>query len=190
MKVSEFMKPADKVISVAPTDSIRQAMDLMMAHKVGAVLVLITGTYHVPIGIVTKTDLVDAYSKNLTLDHQVQEIMSKDLLTCTMNMPKDKAASLMEKNQKHHMVVVEDGTQHFRGLISSWDICAETAKDDKAWPWNRSQDGRFHKPDEHPVSPYISTTAPKNERPVVRRSEMGDSFRAYIDHLDLNYYEM
>ena len=65
----------------------------------------------------------------------------------------------------------------------------------KIRPWNRSRDGRFHKPDEvrrdTPSSPTMSATdPPKNERPVVRRSQMGDSFRNYIDTLDLNFYEM
>jgi CBS domain-containing protein len=193
MQVSTFMKPADKVITVEPTDSIRQAMDLMLAHKIGAIVVLVTGTYHVPIGIITKTDLVHAYSKNLTLDHPVREVMSKDLLTCTETMSRDRAAGLMEKNKTHHMIVVEEGTQHFRGMVSSWDITVECARDDRAWPWNRSKDGRFHKPDEKlaATSPTISTTAGvKNERPVVRRSQMGDSFRNYVDLLELNCFEM
>jgi CBS domain-containing protein len=53
MQISAFMVPAEKVITVSPTDTIQQAMDQMVKHKVGAIVVLVTGNYHVPIGIVT-----------------------------------------------------------------------------------------------------------------------------------------
>jgi CBS domain-containing protein len=184
MHVSGFMVPAEKVFTVAPTDTIRQAMDLMLEHKIGAVVVLVTGTYHVPIGIITKTDLLKAYHDNLTLDHPVKEIMTKDLATCTETMSRDQAARILERNQNHHAIVV-DKSQHFRGLVSTWDITSECAKDDRAWPWNRSEDGRFHKPDEVQelgTSP-THVTETMNERPVARHSQMGDSFRSYIDNL-------
>jgi CBS domain-containing protein len=182
------MVPAEKVITVSPTDTIKQAMDLMLKHKVGAIVVLVTGNYHVPIGIVTKTDLVNAYHDNLPIDHPVKEIMSHDLATCTETMSRDQAARVLEKNKNHHALVV-DKNCHFKGLISSWDITVECANDDRAWPWNRSEDGRFHKPNEtkdgtSPKSSMdITHMAERNVRPIVRRSEMGDSFRGYVDTL-------
>jgi CBS domain-containing protein len=180
------MIPADKVMTVAPTDSARKAMDLMLKHKIGAVVVLVTGTYHVPIGIITKTNLIEAYHDGLTLDRAVKEIMNKqDLVTCTENMSRDQVARILETNKTHHVIVV-DKNEHFCGLVTAWDITVECAKDDRAWPWNRSEDGKFHKPSEHATemstSP-TSTTQPVNPRPVQRRSQQGDSFRAYIDTL-------
>jgi hypothetical protein len=166
-------------------------MDQMVKHKVGAIVVLVTGNYHVPIGIVTKTDLVNAYHANVTLDHPVKEIMSHDdLATCIETMSRDQAARVLEKNKNHHALVV-DKNCHFKGLISSWDITVECAKDDRAWPWNRSEDGRFHKPTEpttmetSPTSSMMDITpmAERNVRPITRRSQMGDSFRGYVDTL-------
>jgi hypothetical protein len=91
----------------------------------------------------------------------------------------------------NHAIVVDEN-QHFQGLVSSWDIAKECAADDRSWPWNRSEDGRFHKPVEEilGLSPLgLSPTVPvgemhiSNVRPVPRRSKIGDSFRGYIDQL-------
>jgi hypothetical protein len=90
-------------------------------------------------------------------------------------------------SQNHHAIVVGPNAE-FKGLVSSWDITVECARDDRAWPWNRPEDGRFHKANEHelgasPTTPvdeaHISNVRASGERP----SHLGDSFRAYIDNL-------
>lgn len=124
MHVSGFMIPAEKVATCGQTDTIKQAMDAMLEKKVGSVVVLVgrlTGAYKVPVGIVTETDFVFAYSQGVTLDHTVKEIMSKNVQTCDINLSRDGAAALLERNKTHHAIVV-DGNNHFQGLISSWDI--------------------------------------------------------------------
>ena len=56
-------------------------------------------------------------------------------------------AKFLEKNKVHHALVVnEDGKEV--GLISSLDIATEVAKDARAWPWHRQEDGRAHSPQE------------------------------------------
>jgi CBS-domain-containing membrane protein len=112
--------------------------------------------------------------------------MSKDLETVDDTMSRDQAARVLERNKNHHAIVV-DSNKHFKGVVSSWDITVECAKDDRAFPWNRSPDGRFHSPNEKPdlgTSPTSTTESPINQQPVgLHRSQMGDSFRAYIDNL-------
>jgi hypothetical protein len=110
--------------------------------------------------------------------------MSKNLQTCDVNLSRDGAAALLERNKTHHAIVV-DGNLHFQGLISSWDIVSECAKDNKAYPWNRSPDGRFHKPDEQvDLAATSPTSTVENVRPsVMQPGQMGDSFRAYVDNL-------
>ena len=187
MHVSGFMVPAEKVATCGPRDTIKQAMDAMLEKKVGSVVVVLAGrrlhgAYHVPVGLVTKTDLVSAYKQGLTLDHAVKEIMSKDIQTCDINLSRDGAAALLERNKTHHAIVV-DGNKHFEGLISSLDIASECAKDNKAFPWNRSPDGRFHKPDE---KVELSTTSPTTitaenvGEPVMRPGPCVDDLE-YID---------
>jgi len=160
------MKPADQVISARPSDTIRHVMDLMLKHKVGAVVILALGTYPIPVGIVTKTDLVKAYNAGLQLDRPVKEIMTKEelLATCTEHMSRDEAAKILEHNQNHHAIVIDPETKNFRGLLSSWDITVECAKDDRAWPWNRSEDGKFHKPSEKIPVVVQPTATPEEEQ--------------------------
>lgn len=161
MRVKGFMTSAAKTITVNPTDTIQKAMDLMMEHKVSSLVVVVAiphetkdavkddhGGRWVPLGLVTKTDLVHAYQRSMTpTDHEVQEIMTKaeDLVYCHPNQSRDEAARIMERSEHHHALVTDPTiTNSFLGIVSSWDITAECARDDRAWPWNRSEDGRFH----------------------------------------------
>jgi CBS domain-containing protein len=201
MHVAGFMIPAAKVATCSPTDKIRKALETMLDRKVSCIVVVVKGTYTVPIGLVTKTDVLGAYQQGLTVEHQVLEIMTKDFQTCYMTDSRDQAASILERNKCHHALVIDQVSNHFMGIISSWDITAECAKDHRAWPWNRPPDGRFHPQEEKtkkeeafmiaPSSP--TSTAEGGEdplaaaavmmRPGIHRSQMGDSFRAYIDNL-------
>jgi CBS domain-containing protein len=197
MHVAGFMIPAAKVATCSPTDKIRKALDTMLDMKVSCLVVVVKGTYTVPIGLVTKTDVLGAYQQGLTLEHQVLEIMTKEFQTCYMTDSRDQAASILERNKCHHALVIDEASNHFMGIISSWDITAECAKDHRAWPWNRAPDGRFHSPEEttkkeEAFAPSSPTSTAEGEdplaaaammRPGMRCSQMGDSFRAYIDNL-------
>ena len=57
----------------------------------------------------------------------------RSLLTTTT---KDAAAKFLEKEHKHHAIVINDDG-NFVGLLSSWDVVADTAEEARAWPWNR-----------------------------------------------------
>jgi CBS domain-containing protein len=48
MRVGSFMQPSEKVIAVHPMDTIGKAMELMLDHKVGAVVVLAEESHSVP----------------------------------------------------------------------------------------------------------------------------------------------
>jgi CBS domain-containing protein len=175
------MVPAEEVATCVPSDTIRTALDAILQKKIGAVVILDDGPFQKPLGIVTKTDLVAAYQKGLAVDSPIGEIMSTDLETVNDNQSRDQAAHAFEQNKNHHAIVVNSkGT--FMGIISAWDIAAEAARDDDAYPWQnlRAKDGKFHKP-----------TGPTSPRSVdaARDSHIGDSFRDYIDHLDLVYFD-
>ena len=95
--------------------------------------------------------------------------------------------------QNHHALVMNKNAE-FVGLISSWGITVECARDDRAWPWNRPEEGKFHddankKEEEQlmgtsPTTP-VDETHISNVRGGQRKSQLGDSFRDYIDHLGL-----
>lgn len=187
------MVPAEKVVTCKQTDTIKTVMDLMLEHNIGAVVVPNSPDH--PIGIITKTDIVQAYHDNVSVDHKAQEIMHTELEVCDENMNRDQAAHILERNKNHHAVVV-DKNGEFRGLISSWDITAECARDDRAWPWNRQEGGKFAPKSSQAGTSKLGTspTTPVDEAHISnvrggegeqRKSQMGDSFRDYIDHLGL-----
>ena len=198
MKVAGFMVPAEKVVSVSPTDSVRAVMDLMLVKKIGAVVVIdakdaskgldadADAPLPIPIGIITKSDVMKGYQNGVGIDDLCEAIMFKgDLATCSPDVSRDKAASILEKNHFHHLIVTDEKQELFLGLISSWDISAECARDNRAWPWPRSVDGKFHTP---AVKPQPRSTSPQHaeDHPTILNHDHGhDEFATYMDDLDL-----
>lgn len=177
MHISAFMTPADKVVTCMPEQSLRTALDLMVGNKVGSVVVIDKDKKLRPLGIVTRTDMLEAYHKNFGADnHTLSEVMKTTITAVCDTMSKDEAAKAMETNQKHHAFVIDkDG--NFVGLISTMDIALETARDARAWPWIRQDGGKF--PTTTPVSPS-SPRGPAEEVGAKKRS----SFIQYIDNLE------
>ena len=68
------------------------------------------------------------------------------------------------------MVTNDNG--EFLGLVSAYDVTADTANETRAWPWIRSEDGRFH----HPF--HKKAAAPDSPTSVRRESHV---FLDYID---------
>lgn len=147
MKVAGFMTSANQTITACPFDAIRKVMNLMLENKIGAVVIVRSDERNetVPCGIITKSDILEAYQyAHISIDHPCLEVMSRsNLATCTPDMSRDQAARILERNHSHHAIVV-DHKQRFAGVLSSWDITVECAKDHRAWPWNRREDGKFH----------------------------------------------
>lgn len=141
VNVSGFMVPADKVIKMKTEDSISKALDLVLEHGISAVLIF--DSDEKPAGIVTKTDLVAAYRKSLPLEDTVSTIMSNQLETLLDTDSRDDAAKLFEKRGHHH-AVVNDKDGKFVGFISVLDIASEVARDARAWPYLRGDDGKVH----------------------------------------------
>ena len=159
MKVAAFMIPADKAITAGPYDSIRDVMRLMVEHKIGSVVIVRNEEtrqgseiciFHRACGIITKSDILAAYKNtHIGIDYPCHLIMTHHqhhLATCTPQMSRDQAAHILEQNHNHHAIVVvnDDQQKRFVGILSSWDIVAECARDKRAWPWNRTEDGKFH----------------------------------------------
>mmetsp|Transcript_10328 Transcript_10328/g.19824 ORF Transcript_10328/g.19824 Transcript_10328/m.19824 type:complete len:207 (-) Transcript_10328:184-804(-) len=176
MKVAGFMTPAAKVVTALPEDSIRRVMDLMLQHNISAVVVVKyeykrtdddspdETLFMIPLGIITKSDLLLAYHEpGININHPCRVIMSDHLTTCSPNMDRDEAAAILESSKNHHAIVMDD-SGYFQGLVSSWDITAECAKDHRAWPWIRSEDGKFHDPQHRHVE-KPSTTAHHPDSP-------------------------
>ena len=188
MRVSGFMRPVSEVVTVAPNESIREVMDKMLQHKISSVVVTMSSTSKQALGIITKSDLMKAYHDRIDIDAECSEIMTPadKLETCSPNDNKDKVASILESTHHHHVLVVDE-TSQFVGLVSTWDISSEDAKDSRAWPYLRGDDGEIDvkvacgakdpppPPPEAKFDPSQPTTIDNHQH----------DFKTYMDDLDL-----
>ena len=146
MHVSGFMVPRDKVATVDPDDTLQTAMEALMGKKIGCLVVVQNDFTMTPMGIVTSRDLVRAYQQAMpAAETKVRQLMKTELVAVRDTESRDQAARSLEQHKNHHAIVV-NGDNEFVGLISSLDLVVEMVKDDRAYPWNRSDDGKFHKP--------------------------------------------
>ncbi len=137
------------MVTADSSSSVLEVLDLMVSKQVGAVVIVCkkeddTGK-SIPEGIITKTDILHAYRHGVGInDSCKQMIRENSLVTCEPDDHRDTVASILERNKMHHVIVVQK--DHFVGIVSSWDIVAEVAKDGKAWPYLRSEEGGIQFP--------------------------------------------
>lgn len=163
MHVAGFMIEKDDVATASPTETLQAAGAKMLEKKIGCLIVLEEAedndVDHIPVGIVTKTDFLKAYVNELPLTTtQVKSIMIPKVITVRETLPRDQASRVFARNKTHHAAVVDEAG-HFLGVISALDIVRETVRDDQAYPWIRSDDGKFHHPTKEPQSPRSAAAA-------------------------------
>lgn len=128
-----------------------------------------------PHGIVTKTDILHAYRRQ-----------DKPLVTCKPGDDRDRVASIIERNKMHHVIVMNEQEEHFIGIVSSLDIAKECARDNRAWPYLRSEDGRVHLPrfEDDVLPPAYNPHLPTS---IVNHKH--DEVTTYMDDLDLEAFQ-
>ena len=144
MLVTGFMMPKDKVFQCSEWDSIEKVLSVIIEDKVSAVVVMDKDDNNKAVGLITKSDLVVAYSQGISLHQKVGLIMVHNLKTVPHTAQRDQVAKLLEANHFNHAIVVDTATGNFMGIVSAWDIAAECARDARAWPWSRTEDGKVH----------------------------------------------
>ncbi|MBO6521877.1 MAG: CBS domain-containing protein [Rhodospirillales bacterium] len=107
------------VAQVAPTDTVKAANDKMAGMNIGALAVTADGTV---VGIISERDVARGISRAGAgfLDESVQAAMSKNVITCTGDMPVREVTQLLCDNRIRHIPVLEDG--HLVGMASIRDI--------------------------------------------------------------------
>lgn len=136
------MVPYDKVFKCQASNTVREVLELLMEYHVSCLVIVLDD---LPTGIVTKTDMCWCYHNGIPLDQQIGDVMpwTAGLKKIQSTVDRDTAAKFFEKQKVHHAIVV-DANNHPVGLISALDIATEVAKDARAWPWNRQEDGKVH----------------------------------------------
>lgn len=121
MEIEDIM--VNKVITVEPTATVKEAARLMNKYEIGCLIVVNKGKV---LGIMTERDLL---KKVVELPRnpariKVQEIMSKRLVAGTRKMEIPDAARLMLSKKIKKLPIVEDGK--LVGLITLTDIARTT----------------------------------------------------------------
>eukprot|EP01083_Nonionella_stella_P018847 52426_1 len=111
----------------------------------------------------------------------------RKLVSCLINDDRDTVARILEKHHTHHVIVVDEAHSRFMGIVSSWDVAAECAKDNMAWPYLRGDDGKIQLPPEriekvadHPMPPAFDP-----HKPTTVVNHPHDKATTYMDDLDL-----
>ncbi|MBK7894761.1 MAG: CBS domain-containing protein [Candidatus Promineifilaceae bacterium] len=120
MKVSTILATkGNKLITVAPNQSVSEALALMAEYNIGAVVV--TDESESLVGIFSERDVV----RQLVVEHNflaqpVANLMTAEVVTCVPQDDLMSVASVMTERRFRHMPVVEEGA--LLGIISIGDV--------------------------------------------------------------------
>jgi CBS domain-containing protein len=121
-------KKGSRVLSVAPGDTVYQALKVLADNNIGAVLV-VDGSQ--PVGMFSERD----YARKVVLlgrvskETSVREVMGRPLVTVPPEFTVDLALAYMSEKHVRHLPVVESGS--VLGMVSigdlvNWVISAQT----------------------------------------------------------------
>jgi CBS domain-containing protein len=108
------------VVTADPHVSIADAVKLLAARRIGAVVV--TGADRRIVGILSERDIVRALAEKgpAALTAPVAEVMTRKVDTCTMNQTVSELMEQMTSGKFRHVPVVEQG--RLAGIISIGDV--------------------------------------------------------------------
>jgi IMP dehydrogenase len=101
-------------VTIEPEARLFQALELMRQHDISGIPVTRKGRL---VGIVTNRDL--RFEKNL--EQKVEDVMTRDLITCREGISQEQAKELLHKNRIEKLLVVDEKFE-LKGLITIKDI--------------------------------------------------------------------
>lgn len=122
MRVHQILKskPPGAVITVKPEATLRDTVEVLASHKIGAVVV--SPDEKTAVGILSERDIVRELAKlgAACLDEVVGDVMTSKLVTCQPDQMSDEVFRLMTDGRFRHLPVISDG--EMVGLISIGDV--------------------------------------------------------------------
>lgn len=121
MRVSGILaSKGSTVATVPPSAPVREALESLRTHGVGALVVSADGTSIV--GIVSERDLVRSLAErgDGVLDETVTEVMTTEVRTCAPDDHVDDLMRLMTEHRMRHLPVLDDDA--LAGIISIGDV--------------------------------------------------------------------
>jgi CBS domain-containing protein len=118
--VTMLRSKGDFVATVRPTATIRELLDTLAEHRIGAVVVSADGGID---GIVSERDVVRHLSAagGALLDHPVSSIMTAEVVTCRRDTAVDDLMRMMTDRRIRHVPVVDDDGA-LVGIVSIGDL--------------------------------------------------------------------
>jgi CBS domain-containing protein len=121
--ISQFLEQSNRSIyAVTPTSTVREALEEMAKHNIGALLVLDGSNLA---GIFSERD----YARKVALkgksssDALINEVMTHKVITINTKHTIDQCMQIMTDNHIRHLPIVND--QRVMGLISIGDVVRE-----------------------------------------------------------------
>jgi CBS domain-containing protein len=121
MRISDVLRvKGTRVVTVTPDTKVRQLLQVLADHGIGAVVVSVDGTS--VDGIVSERDIVRALALRgaAVMSEPVTEIYTAEVRTVTPDTSLDDVMRLMTEHRMRHAPVVTDGA--LSGLVSIGDV--------------------------------------------------------------------
>lgn len=109
-----------RVVCLQGSNTIEESIRQFIKQKVAAIL--ITDPQKIPIGVVSKTEIIAAYYGDLPLDMMLHDIMSSPVLCCASDDSLEDALVLMQENGVHRLYVVDSMDGKAVGTLAYPDI--------------------------------------------------------------------
>jgi len=121
MRINDVLRvKGAEVVTVTPDTTVRQLLQVLAEHKIGAVVVSVDGTS--VDGIVSERDVVRAFAQRgaAVMSEPVTEIYTAEVRTVAPDTSLDDVMRLMTEHRMRHAPVVVDGA--LGGLVSIGDV--------------------------------------------------------------------
>jgi CBS domain-containing protein len=131
MKVADLIAKRKEVYSLSEDATVHDTARFLREHKVRAAGVCdLEGRL---VGVVSQSDVSDkvAAENKCPAWMRVSEIMTRELITVTPDMPLEACLRLMEQHGIYHLLILDEKS-HFHGMLSVSDLLQVIASDEKA----------------------------------------------------------
>jgi len=121
MRINDVLrgKPRQDVVTINPDASVRELIEMLAEHNVGALIVSVDGT--AVDGIVSERDVVrHLLDSEDVLAATVSSIMTSSVRTCEGTTLVDELMQVMTEHRVRHVPVLTDG--RLTGIISIGDV--------------------------------------------------------------------
>jgi diguanylate cyclase (GGDEF)-like protein len=128
--IEQFVKRPDKLLTIRENANITEAAKKMADNHVGCLLVFDSNDKFA--GVLTERDMLAKICTTMLLPNKVlvNDIMTRDAISCTMDTPVTKVEQLMDEFKIRHIPIVENGSPV--AMVSSRDIIAYQLRTNKA----------------------------------------------------------